>query len=110
MEILFPVAERGAAIAHTRTNQAVVGILLERMRDPSGGAADSEDRRRHRARKAEHADAYGQIKIQIGPQPLAFRDRLFDFETRSRRAGGRGAWRSPAQLACSSAARGSPSG
>ncbi len=109
MEILLPVAERSAAITHARTNQAVVGVLLERMRDPSGGAADSENCGRHRARKSEHADAYGQVEVEIGAQAFAFRYRGFDFGAVSKR-------RRPRRLAIacatcrSSAARGSPSG
>jgi hypothetical protein len=64
-ESLFPVAQRGAAITHARANEAIVGVLLERMRDPSRGAADRENCGRHRARKSDHASAYGQVEVQI---------------------------------------------
>src|SRR5579863_7690610 len=69
--MLLPVTERGAAIAHAWADQAVVGVLLKRMRDPSGGAADGKNGGGHRARKAEHADAYGEIEVEVGPQPIA---------------------------------------
>src|SRR6202044_1878724 len=77
---LFPVAQRGAAIAHARADETVVGVLLERVRDPSRGAADGENRGRHRALKSEHADAYGEVEVEIGAQTFAFRNSGFDFE------------------------------
>src|SRR5579862_9298740 len=77
---LLPVAQRRAAIAHAGTDEAVVGVLLERVRNPSRGATDGENRRGHRALKAEHAGAYGQVEIEVGAQPLAFRYCRFDFE------------------------------
>src|ERR1700722_11712773 len=82
MEILLPVAERSASMTHARTDQAVVCVLLERMRDPSGGAADGENCGRHRARKAEHSDAYGEVEVEIGAQALVFRYRAFDLDCR----------------------------
>src|SRR5258708_40270212 len=79
MEILLPVTERSAAITHARPNQTVVSVLLERVRDPSGGAADGENCGRHRARKSEHADAYREIEVEIGAQAFVFRYSAFDF-------------------------------
>src|SRR5208283_3707137 len=77
---LFPVAQRGAAIAHARADETVVGILFERVRNPSRGAADGENRGWHRALKAEHADTYGEVEVEIGAQTFAFRNGGFDFE------------------------------
>src|SRR5208337_1336769 len=77
---LFPVAQRGAAITHARTYQTVVSVLLQCMCDPSGGAANRENCRRHRALKTEHADAYGEVEVEIGAQAFAFGDGGFDFE------------------------------
>src|SRR5208282_4346397 len=77
---LFPVAQRGAAITHARTYQTVVSVLLQCMCDPSGGAANRENCRRHRALKTEHAYAYGEVEVEIGAQAFAFGDGGFDFE------------------------------
>src|SRR5271156_6547418 len=76
---LLPMAEWSAAITHARANQAVVGVLLERVRDPSGGATDREDCRRHRTGKAEHANAYGEVEVEVGAQAFAFRYGSFHF-------------------------------
>ena len=42
VEVLCPMPERAAPITHTRTDQAVIGILLETVRDPPGRTADCE--------------------------------------------------------------------
>src|ERR1700678_2430951 len=76
---LFPVAQRSAAVAHARADETIVGVLLERVRNPSRRAANREDCRGHRARKAERADAYGEVEVEVGAQALAFEDGGFDF-------------------------------
>src|ERR1700687_6526898 len=77
---LLPVAQGGAVVAHAGADEAVVGGLLEAVRNPSGSAAHREERRGHPARKADHAHAYGEVEIEIRPQTLALPDRLLNLE------------------------------
>src|SRR5580698_5606858 len=77
---LFPMAQGDAPIAHARTNQSIVRVLLECMSDPSSGTTDRENRGRRSDWKAEHPDADRQIKIEIGTQALAFGDRMFNLQ------------------------------
>src|SRR6185437_4807939 len=74
------MAQGRAVVAHPWANEAIVGGLLETVRDPSGGPAHREDRRGHPAREAEHPHADRQVEIEIGAQPFALPDRLLDFE------------------------------
>jgi len=53
-----PVPERCSAIANSRPDQSIIGVLLEAMRDPSGGAAQRENRRRQTELEPEHPDAH----------------------------------------------------
>jgi hypothetical protein len=65
--LLNPMPQWRTVVAHARSDEAVVGGLLEAVRDPSRGAAHREDRRGHPAHKPDHAHTYGQVKIEIGP-------------------------------------------
>src|SRR5271156_1715837 len=76
---LFPVAQWSAAIAHAWADEAVVSVLLERVRDPSRRASDGKNCGGHRARKSEHADAYGEVEIEIGAQAFSLGNGTFDF-------------------------------
>ena len=73
------MAQRGAAIAHTRTDQAIVGILFQRVSDPSRGSPDRENRRGHRARKSQHPHTDGEVKIEVRAQAFALPYDGFNF-------------------------------
>src|ERR1700730_4955515 len=79
---LYPMAQRGAAVARAGADEAVIRVLLEAVRDPSCGAAKREDRGGQSTREAEHPGAYGQVEIEIRAQPFALPDRFLDLEGR----------------------------
>src|SRR5262249_52696288 len=75
---LVPVTNRDSPIAHPWADQPIVGILLESVRDPTGGATDGEDRGRQSTRESQHPGGYRQIKIEVGTEPLTLPDCFFD--------------------------------
>src|SRR5579875_2994632 len=60
----------GADVLGARTNQAIVGVLLDDMSRPTGDAATSEDGRVQVYRNAHHVIGRGGVEIYIGIQAL----------------------------------------
>src|ERR1700687_1450338 len=78
--MLFEMAQRSAAIAQPRSNQTIVGVLFERVGDPTRSASNRENRGWNRARETEHSHADGEIEVEVGTQMFALPYRGFDFE------------------------------
>src|ERR1022692_2424309 len=63
-------AVRIALIFRARADQAIVLVLLQRVRRPSGHAAHREDRREQIHRNAQRIIGRGRVEIYVGDQPF----------------------------------------
>src|SRR5215813_7291866 len=75
-----PISDRGTAVAHPRSNQAIVGVLFERMRNPACGSSNAKNRGSEPAREAHHPHRDRQVEVEIRTQSRALPNRFFNLE------------------------------
>src|SRR5437764_1018594 len=66
----------GADVLGTRTDQAVVPVLLQHVRGPARHAADGEDGREQVGRDAEVVVGRGRVEVDVGVEAFVGLDRL----------------------------------